>query len=160
MAPSKDMPGESTCTTCQFSEDFSNYWTAILYFRARNGTYKRVPQHSNAGFEGATGGGMTVYYMTDPLYNSQPKSKVTAFKPGFRMFVGDINARTKEDAARFRQLTYTCMTDAGSPYKKNRFEVIWDTSKFNDPADWPEDGSQPFVWSFGDPTGYANHADC
>jgi hypothetical protein len=22
MAPSKDMPGESTCTTCQFSEDF------------------------------------------------------------------------------------------------------------------------------------------
>jgi hypothetical protein len=42
----------------------------------------------------------------------------------------------------------------------NRFEVVWDTSKFNDPADWPEDGSQPFVWSFGDPTGYANHADC
>ena len=39
------------------------------------------------------------------------------------------------------------------------FEVIWDTSKFNDPADWPEDGSQPFVWSFGDPSGYANHAD-
>ena len=59
---------------------FSNYWTAVLYFRARNGTYKRVPQHANAGFEGATGGGMTVYYMTDPLYDSQPKSKVTAFK--------------------------------------------------------------------------------
>jgi hypothetical protein len=39
------------------------------------------------------------------------------------------------------------------------FEVIWDTSSFNDPADWPEDGSQPFVWSFGDATGYANHAD-
>lgn len=39
------------------------------------------------------------------------------------------------------------------------FEVIWDTSKFNNPADWPEDGSQPFVWSFGDATGYANHAD-
>ena len=39
------------------------------------------------------------------------------------------------------------------------YEVIWDTSRFNDPADWPEDGSQPFVWSFGDPTGYANHGD-
>lgn len=24
---------------------------------------------------------MTVYYMTDPLYDSQPKSKVSAFKP-------------------------------------------------------------------------------
>ena len=40
-----------------------------------------------------------------------------------------------------------------------RYEVIWDTSKFNGPADWPEDGSQPFVWSFGDSTGYANHGD-
>jgi hypothetical protein len=30
------------------------------------------------------------------------------------MFVGDINARTKEEAARFRQLTYTCMENAGS----------------------------------------------
>jgi hypothetical protein len=39
------------------------------------------------------------------------------------------------------------------------YEVIWDTSSFNDPADWPEDGSQPFVWSFGDESGYANHGD-
>lgn len=59
----------------------SNYWTAVLYFKARNGTYKRVPQRSNAGFEGSAGGGMTVYYMTDPLYDSRPTSKVTAFRP-------------------------------------------------------------------------------
>lgn len=26
-----DPATESTCTTCQFSEDFSNYWTAVLY---------------------------------------------------------------------------------------------------------------------------------
>lgn len=26
-----DPPADSTCTTCQFSEDFSNYWTAVLY---------------------------------------------------------------------------------------------------------------------------------
>lgn len=39
------------------------------------------------------------------------------------------------------------------------FEVVWDTSKFNNKADWPADGSQPFTWSFGDATGYANHAD-
>lgn len=38
---------ESTCTTCSFSEDFSNYWTANLYFKARNGTYKRVSQMVN-----------------------------------------------------------------------------------------------------------------
>lgn len=75
------MPGESTCTTCEFADDFSNYWTAILYFRARNGTYKRVPQLANAGFEGAAGGGMTVYYMQDPLYDTAQKDKVQAFKP-------------------------------------------------------------------------------
>lgn len=80
MDPKKDMPGDSTCTTCEFSEDFSNYWTAILYFKARNGTYKRVPQRPNAGFEGANNG-MTVYYMQDPLYDTAQKSKVTAFKP-------------------------------------------------------------------------------
>lgn len=30
------------------------------------------------------------------------------------------------------------------------YEVIWDTQHFNDPNDWPTDGSQPFVWSFSD----------
>lgn len=38
------------------------------------------------------------------------------------------------------------------------FEVLWDTKQFSD-LDWPTDGSNPFVWSFGDATGYANHAD-
>lgn len=33
------------------------------------------------------------------------------------------------------------------------FEVVWDTKQFNNPADWPTDGTQPFVWSFGDATG-------
>lgn len=70
-----DIPSEASCTTCTFAEDTSNYWTAVLYFRARNGTYKRVQQMANSGFEGAKGG-MTVYYT--PSYNNQ---KVTAFKP-------------------------------------------------------------------------------
>jgi hypothetical protein len=39
------------------------------------------------------------------------------------------------------------------------FEVIYETKAFNDLALWPEDGSQPFVYSFGDHTGYANHGD-
>ena len=43
-----DVSETATCTTCQFSEDFSNYWTANLYFKARNGTYKRVPQTGHA----------------------------------------------------------------------------------------------------------------
>jgi hypothetical protein len=39
------------------------------------------------------------------------------------------------------------------------YEVVWDTTAFNNPADWPADGSQPFVWSFGDKSGYGNHGD-
>lgn len=44
-----DLVRDSTCTSCTFSEDFSNYWTAVLYFRARNGTYQRVRQFPNVG---------------------------------------------------------------------------------------------------------------
>src|SRR5690606_24849178 len=39
------------------------------------------------------------------------------------------------------------------------YEVVWDTREFNDQSDWPEDGSQPFVFSFGDTTGYGQHGD-
>ena len=69
---------EASCTTCQFADDFSNYWTAVMYFRARNGTYKRIPQRPI--FEGANGG-MTVYYMQDPIMNFQQTTKVTSFQP-------------------------------------------------------------------------------
>ena len=131
------------------------------------------------------------------------------------MFIGDITARSKEDALRFRQLTYTCMQNSGtrapetlefpktpctygimanvrfptcwdgvnldSPdhmahmaYPENGtfesqgpcpsshpvrmpqvlFEVVWDTKQFNNKADWPADGSQPFTWAFGDHHSY------
>jgi len=214
-----DIPAKATCTTCQFTEDFSNYWTAVLFFRARNGTFKRVPQRAQQGMEG-TNGGMVVYYMTDALFDTAQKSKVTAFKPGFRMLVGNVNYNNREQARNFRQLTYTCMQNEGtrSPetldfpttpcpagiMANHRFptcwdgvnldspnhqdhvaypasgtfetggpcpdthpvripqillETVWDTKAFNNKADWPSDGSQPFVWSSGDKTGYSTHAD-
>lgn len=37
-------------------------------------------------------------------------------------------------------------------------ETVWDTRGFNNPIDSPDDGSQPFVWSSGDTTGYSSHA--
>jgi len=39
------------------------------------------------------------------------------------------------------------------------YETYWDTTPFHDKSLWPADGSQPFVWSFGDSSGYGNHAD-
>lgn len=38
-------------------------------------------------------------------------------------------------------------------------EIVWDTTKFNNKAEWPADGSQPLVLSTGDPTGYGQHGD-
>lgn len=76
MDPSHDIAEKASCTTCTFDQDFSNYWTAVLYFRARNGTFKRVPQLSNQNIELANGG-MTIYYLS-PDNKSDP---VTAFKP-------------------------------------------------------------------------------
>jgi hypothetical protein len=37
------------------------------------------------------------------------------------------------------------------------FEIVWDTRQFNNM--WPTDGSQPFIFSQGDPTGFGQHAD-
>lgn len=39
------------------------------------------------------------------------------------------------------------------------YEVIYETAPFNDLSLWPEDNSQPFVYSFGDTSGYGNHGD-
>lgn len=39
------------------------------------------------------------------------------------------------------------------------YEVMFDTRAFNNKAEWPADGSQPFYWSMGDNTGHAIHGD-
>ena len=78
-----DLPAASTCTSCTFSEDFSNYWTAVLFFKARNGSFMRVPQLPEEGLKG--NGGITVYYIAP----TKKELGVTAFRPGFRMLVGD-----------------------------------------------------------------------
>src|SRR3569833_2550664 len=44
-----DIGSKATCTTCHFSEDFSNYWTAILWGGARGGAGRRGPRGPGAG---------------------------------------------------------------------------------------------------------------
>ncbi|RKU45320.1 hypothetical protein DL546_007370 [Coniochaeta pulveracea] len=105
-----DLPTMSTCTSCTFSEDFSNYWTAVLYFRAQNGTYKRVPQFVSEGLKGD--GGITVYYIAP--YNG--KTKVTAFTPGFRMLVGDA---TRTAPGSDPKVCHRCMPASGEPSHVN-----------------------------------------
>lgn len=81
-----DIGEKGTCTTCAYTEDFSNYWTAVMYFRHENGSYKRVPQYPNAqlGYEGQDApdirGGMTIYY-TQKDFDGNGDQQITAFKP-------------------------------------------------------------------------------
>ncbi|KAI1337477.1 hypothetical protein F5Y15DRAFT_155301 [Xylariaceae sp. FL0016] len=226
-----DVSKGASCTTCAFSKDFSNYWTANLYFKAKNGTYKRVKQlgaarQFNDDFSTKIDGGVLVYYVS-----AQP-GKVKAFQPGFRMLVGDPNKREADPKLKM-QNCYRCYTgpnfggDVSAPCADGKidtqhlptapckggirsnvlfptcwdgknldsadhkshvaypssgpanflslggacpsthpvripqlmYEVVWDTTPFNNKADWPADGSQPFYFSYGDNTGYGQHAD-
>ena len=72
--PVTDVAKLASCTSCFFDEDLSNYWTANLYFRARNGSYKRVPQIANQ-FNDGDNAGITIYYTS-----SGPGESV-AFRP-------------------------------------------------------------------------------
>lgn len=231
MDPQNDLAALSTCTTCRFVEDKSNYWTAVMYFKHPNGSFLRVPQmpNHNSG-PGYQDGGMTVYYFQPsvPLDNL----KFVPFQKGFRMRVGSPLRRRKDDIdpadlSTLHAATFRCFDGAnpGSGGATTGFgpedsfelpnrtctggirsniyfpqcwdgvnldssdheghvahtiggffrtpcpeshpvrlplvfiEIVWDTRPFNDPAYWPADGSQPFVMSNGDPTGYGQHAD-
>jgi hypothetical protein len=226
--PTTDVSQAATCTTCGPPDDLSNYWTANLFFKARNGSFKRVPQVPNRflfndRFTTQTAGGVTVYYI------SPGKGQVTAFKPGFRMLVGDPMNRQKKYKAqscfrcysgpnfggddmapcsdskrdfeafppepcpggiRSNILYPTCWDgkNLDTPNHKDHvayptagpsnflstgncpashpvkipqlmLEIVWDTTGFNNKAEWPADGSQPFYLSTGDNTGYGQHGD-
>ncbi|KAK0611814.1 hypothetical protein B0T14DRAFT_595187 [Immersiella caudata] len=101
---------ESTCTTCTYSEDFSNYWTASLYFQSpENGSFKLVPQRTNfVGLDNERhpqGGGITVYYMT-PF--SGGKAQTTSFKPGFRMLAGNPSHRAQPSSPQALSICHRC----------------------------------------------------
>ena len=112
-----DMAATATCTSCQPTEDFSNYWTAVLFFKARNGTYKRVSTVGNGLGYSSANGGQTVYYLSS--------GKVTAFRPGFRMLVGDPSYTTETEARQNPALQFTCLA---SPMTRSGYRYDFPTS--------------------------------
>lgn len=70
-----DLAGLSTCTSCSFAQDKSNYWTAAMYFQHQNGSYHKARQVGNGGPQGSLDqvGGITMYYI--------PSGQTTAFAP-------------------------------------------------------------------------------
>jgi hypothetical protein len=100
-----DLVKRSTCTSCSFVQDLSNYWTAVMFFKHRNGSYQRVPQVGNGGPQGKliNKGGMDLYYI--------PNGRVTAFKPGFRMLAGNA-AETQDSKVSRANICHRCWTSA------------------------------------------------
>ncbi|KAK5651967.1 hypothetical protein OQA88_11510 [Cercophora sp. LCS_1] len=96
-----DLAERSTCTSCSFVEDLSNYWTAVMFFKHKNGSYMRVPQTGNGGPQGKliNDGGLDIYYI--------PSGRVTAFKPGFRMLVGNA-AETSDSKVSKANICHRC----------------------------------------------------
>jgi len=101
--------------------------------------------------------------MSDALFDTAQRTKVTAFKPGFRMVVGNPAFRTREQARNYRQLTYTCMANQGtrSPehisfpeepcavgiMANHRFPTCWD-GKNLDSANHQDHVAYPMTGSF------------
>lgn len=106
-----DIGEKGTCTTCEMAEDFSNYWTAVLYFKhPTNGSYHRVPVVNNAALASGTTGGMTIYYTQhDFSTDNLKKQPIRAFPPGFRMTVGSPTTSTLSDANKHIGLRYNCL---------------------------------------------------
>jgi hypothetical protein len=146
---SGDVGERATCTTCQMAEDFSNYWTAQLYFKhPTNGSYHRVPaipvQPLLGGSNGAQGG-LTVYYTQFDLNRDNLKQQpIKAFQPGFRMTVGSPTASTRAHLG----LSYQCMTGTsrgalqanmpdkpctGGIFTTHHFPPCWDGKNLDSP---------------------------
>ncbi|EAU81147.2 hypothetical protein CC1G_10434 [Coprinopsis cinerea okayama7 len=106
-----DIGEQATCTTCTFSEDFSNYWTASMYFKHPNGSYKAVPIMQNTALPNGINGGMTVYYTQQDFFNNG-NQKITAFPPGFRMVIGNPTANGRQSAG----LKFVCLNDKGTRF--------------------------------------------
>ncbi|KAF2188814.1 hypothetical protein K469DRAFT_724217 [Zopfia rhizophila CBS 207.26] len=110
-----DIGEQGSCTTCTFSEDFSNYWTAVMFFKHQNGSYKRVPIMQNTALPNGISGGMTIYY-TQQDFNSNGNQKITSFKPGFRMTVGSPTTNTLDGAKGHAGLRFVCLENKGTRF--------------------------------------------
>ncbi|KAF2011584.1 hypothetical protein BU24DRAFT_486322 [Aaosphaeria arxii CBS 175.79] len=102
------------------TDDSTIDWTAVMFFKHTNGSYKRVPIMQNAALPNGINGGMTIYY-TQHDFNGNGKDKITSFKPGFRMTVGSPTTPTLDAAKKNVGLRYVCLND-----KNTRFPELPD----------------------------------
>jgi len=87
LSSSYDTLQHNGCTSCNIQADKSAYWTPLLYYKHKNGSFEEVPAD-----------GMVVYY----LGRGDNASNIIPFPPGFRMLAGSAANRAYNSAS----LTY------------------------------------------------------
>ena len=93
MSTSYEAMRNASCTSCQVTQDLSNYWVPSLYYQnPNNGSFEDVK----------TIGGMTVYYL-------QRGDNPRAFPPGFRMLAGNPNLRSYANTLEQGAVNYVCL---------------------------------------------------
>ena len=95
----------ASCSSCPITQDLSNYWTPVLYYKARDGTFTKVPQAGDSDTAG-TNGGMTVYYLQRPGYDGEP---LLAFPEGFRMIAGNPFVRNFTGDYAAQAVSFVCL---------------------------------------------------
>ncbi|KIW13478.1 hypothetical protein PV08_08666 [Exophiala spinifera] len=91
-----DSLSRASCTTCSVQKDLSAYWTPLLYYQYKNGSFINVPN-----------GGTVVYY----LGRGDDRANIIPFPEGFRMVSGDTTARSYDS----NTLTYGTKQSPGRP---------------------------------------------
>ncbi|KAL7624590.1 hypothetical protein AAE478_006157 [Parahypoxylon ruwenzoriense] len=138
-----DVGERATCTTCEMAEDFSNYWTAVLYFKHPvNGSYHRVPVINNAALAAGTQGGMTIYYTQHDFFTDDLKNQpIRAFPPAA--------TSTLDEAKGHIGLRYNCLRTTldrgpemvdfpdrpcqGGIFAVHHFPACWDGKNLDSP---------------------------
>ncbi|EEY16685.1 WSC domain-containing protein [Verticillium alfalfae VaMs.102] len=147
---------KSECTSAKALDDKSAYWFPWLYFH----------DEAKDTFEPVDINYVNVYYFFD-----KTDDDIKAFPQGLQIVGGDpgtrvapqTNGKLNLDPSRgpIQSAMWTCPQDCpeGWIHVPHMFyEIYWDTPKFADRWTGGQ-GSQPFVLSNGDVTGFSSHAD-
>ena len=123
-----------------------------MFYRSPNNTHRRIRQLGALWHESAREGDMTIYYFPRPK-TSPTSSPSNAASACATAILGNNRQPGKYDG-----IQYTCPASHPVKIPQVVLETRWDTRLFNDSRDFAN-GKQPFVWRFGDSTGYGHHGD-
>ncbi|KAH8639288.1 hypothetical protein IG631_07058 [Alternaria alternata] len=165
MDPANDPAQLSKCTSCSFVQDKSNYWTAVMFFKAKNGSATNTDNSkvklSNICHRCWTSPSESTFVGGAPCSGSDtvaipkdPKCKLirqTIIFPtcwdGKNLDSPDHQSHVAYGQGSGANGGGACPSTHPVKLPQIMYELMWDVNKFADKSLWPTDGSDPFVYS-------------